>query len=61
MNKNYDIVFLNGKNKNKNKSFFKEIKSVKIILKYLRWLHSENLKNFIKSKNYLMFCGIKIP
>ena len=60
--KNYDIVFLNGKNKNKNKSFFKEIKSIKNNIEIFEGIYyPENLKNFIKSKNYLMFCGIGNP
>ena len=58
--KNYDVVFLNGENKNK--------KLIKIILQInnkIKIFNSTyqpiNLNNFNKNKKYLMFCGVGNP
>ncbi len=58
--KNYDILFLNGENKNKN--FYKEIKLINKNIKIFEGVYNPiNLKKLNRNKNYLMFCGIGNP
>ncbi len=58
--KNYDLVFINGKNS--NIKLYNKIKSINKNLKifYAKY-QPTNLKDFKGKKNYLMFCGIGNP
>ena len=58
--KNYDVVFLNGENK--NKSLAKIILQINSKIKIFNSTYQPiNLKNFNKNKKYLMFCGVGNP
>ncbi len=58
--KNYDVVFLNGENKNQElvKFIIQNNNNIKIFNSSYQPI---NLKNFNKNKKYLMFCGVGNP
>ena len=58
--KDYDIVFLNGENK--NKKLLLKLKSINKNLKFFEGKYKpKNLVKFDLKKKYLMFCGIGNP